>query len=338
MEPGSNFIHQLYHSLFGWTQSQAVVDRVVATGIRVVAILIGTLLIRRLLHTVADTYRRRIARDGFTEEEKRLATLASLAKTAISFLVVFIGATMILDELKVSIGPLLASAGVLGLAVGFGAQNLVRDVMSGFFVLLENWYREGDVIEVAGVSGTVERFGLRATVLRDQQGRVHYIPNGEIKLVSNLTQEWSQAQIDVGVAYKEDIDRVIAVLMSLCEELQKDPHYGPRILDTDVMGIERLDDSAVILRVILRTLPQERWTVAREFRRRLLKTFRTENIETPFPHLTIYLGSGQTLTSASAVPLVPDSAPPSSPVTATTSPTTMSPSPSPSPSGSPPAS
>src|SRR6187401_988524 len=126
MEPGSNFIHQLYHSLFGWTQSQAVVDRVVATGIRVVAILIGTLLIRRLLHTVADTYRRRIARDGFTEEEKRLATLASLAKTAISFLVVFIGATMILDELKVSIGPLLASAGVLGLAVGFGAQNLVR--------------------------------------------------------------------------------------------------------------------------------------------------------------------------------------------------------------------
>jgi len=316
MEPGSNLIHQIYESLFGWTRSQAAIAHLVATAARVLAILIGTLLLRRVLHTLADRYRRRIEHDGITEEEKRLATLASLAKTAISFLVVFVGATMILNELNVSIGPLLASAGVLGLAVGFGAQNLVRDVMSGFFVLLENWYREGDVIEVAGVSGTVERFGLRATVLRDQQGRVHYIPNGEIKLVSNLTQEWSQAQIDIGVAYKEDIDRVIVVLESLCREMQKDPLYGPRIMDTDVMGIERLDDSAVILRVTLRTQPQERWTVAREFRRRLLKTFRTENIETPFPHLTIYLGAGQTpppgspLAMSGAAPPASPSAPP----------------------------
>jgi moderate conductance mechanosensitive channel len=314
MEPGSNIIHQLYESLFGWTHSQAAVDRLVSTGVRVLLILIGTLVFRRVLHTIADRYRRRIEHDGLTEEEKRLATLVSLAKTAISFLVVFVGVTMILNELHVSIGPILASAGVLGLAVGFGAQNLVRDVMSGFFVLLENWYREGDVIEVAGVSGTVVRFGLRATVLRDQQGRVHYIPNGEIKLVSNLTQEWSQAQIDIGVAYKEDIDRVIAVLESLCQEIQKDPIYGPRILETDVMGIERLDDSAVVLRVTLRTQPQERWAVAREFRRRLLKTFRLEKIETPFPHLTIYMGGGET--PPPGLPLAASggtSAPPSAP-------------------------
>jgi moderate conductance mechanosensitive channel len=293
MEPGSNIIHQLYESLFGWTHSQAAIDRLVSTGARVLLILVGTFVVRRVLHKIADRYRRSIEHDGITEEEKRLATLASLAKTAISFLVLFVGVTMILNELHVSIGPILASAGVLGLAVGFGAQNLVRDVMSGFFVLLENWYREGDVIEVAGVSGAVERFGLRATVLRDQQGRVHYIPNGEIKLVSNLTQEWSQAQIDIGVAYKEDIDRVIAVLERLCQEMQKDPIYGPRITETDVMGIERLDDSAVVLRVTLRTQPLERWAVAREFRRRLLKTFRAEKIETPFPHLTIFMGSDQ---------------------------------------------
>ena len=314
MEPGSNLMHQLYESLFGWTHSQAAIDHLVGIAARILAILIGTLLIRRVLHTIADRYRRRIEHDGITEEEKRLATLVSLAKTGISLLVVFVGVTMILNELNLSIGPLLASAGVLGLAVGFGAQNLVRDVISGFFTLLENWYREGDVIEVAGVSGTVERFGLRATVLRDQQGRVHYIPNGEIKLVSNLTQEWSQAQIDIGVAYKEDMDRVIAVLVSLCEEMQKDPLFGSRILDTDVMGIERLDDSAVILRVTLRTLPQERWAVAREFRRRLLRTFRTENIEVPFPHLTIYLGAGQT-------------PPPGSPLTVSTAPSAATASP-----------
>jgi small conductance mechanosensitive channel len=316
MEPGSNIIHQLYESLFGWTRSQATLDRLVSTGARVLLILVGTFVVRRVLHKIADRYRRRIEHDGITEEEKRLATLASLAKTAISFLVLFVGVTMILNELHVSIGPILASAGVLGLAVGFGAQNLVRDVMSGFFVLLENWYREGDVIEVAGVSGAVERFGLRATVLRDQQGRVHYIPNGEIKLVSNLTQEWSQAQIDIGVAYKEDIDRVIAVLETLCQEMQKDPTYGSRIIETDVMGIERLDDSAVVLRVTLRTLPQERWAVAREFRRRLLKTFRLEKIETPFPHLTIFMGGAQApppglpLAASGGSPAPPSSPPP----------------------------
>jgi small conductance mechanosensitive channel len=285
----SNLSHQLYESLFGWTQSQVAVDRVVSRVVRVLLILACTLIVRRLLHAVADRYRRRIETNGLTEEEKRLATLMSLAKTAISLLVLFIGIAMILDEVGVSIGPLLASAGVLGLAVGFGAQNLVRDVMSGFFMLLENQYREGDVIEVAGVSGTVERFGLRATVLRDQQGRVHYIPNGEIKLVSNLTQEWSQAQIDIGVAYDEDIDRVIGVLERTCQNLVADPAFGPRILGSEVMGIERLDESAVVVRVTLRTQPQERWGVAREFRRQVLKAFRTSGIEIPFPHLAIRL-------------------------------------------------
>jgi len=215
---------------------------------------------------------------------------------------VFIGVTMILDEVNITVGPLLASAGVVGLAIGFGAQNLVRDVMSGFFMLSENQYREGDVIEVAGVSGTVERFGLRATVLRDQQGRVHYIPNGEIKLVSNLTQEWSQAQIDIGVAYEEDIDRVIAVLERICQELTEDPAHAARIFDSDVMGIERLDESAVIVRVTLRTQPQERWAVAREFRRRVLKAFRSAGIEIPFPHLSIRL-------SATAASRLTDSGP-----------------------------
>jgi small conductance mechanosensitive channel len=173
-------------------------------------------------------------------------------------------------------------------------------------MLSENQYREGDVIEVLGVSGTVERFGLRATVLRDQQGRVHYIPNGEIKLVSNLTQEWSQAQIDIGVAYEEDIDRVIGVLETLCREMTEDPAYASRIFASDVMGIERLDESAVIVRVTLRTQPQERWAVAREFRRRVLKAFRSAGIEIPFPHLAIRLSGvmASRLSEAGSVPAV----------------------------------
>jgi small conductance mechanosensitive channel len=285
----ANFLQQLSHSFFGWTRSPETVNQVVLTAVRVILILAATFVIKWVLHTLADRYRERLGANGITEEEKRRATLVSLAKTAISFLVAFIGVTMVLQELHVSIGPILASAGVVGLAIGFGAQNLVRDVMSGFFMLSENQYREGDVIEVLGVSGTVERFGLRATVLRDQQGRVHYIPNGEIKLVSNLTQEWSQAQIDIGVAYEEDIDRVIGVLETLCREMTEDPAYASRIFASDVMGIERLDESAVIVRVTLRTQPQERWAVAREFRRRVLKAFRSAGIEIPFPHLAIRL-------------------------------------------------
>jgi moderate conductance mechanosensitive channel len=288
----SNLLHELYQSLFGWTQSPATLNHVLATAARIVIIIIGTIVLRRVLHMLAERYRHKITADGLTEEEKRLATLASLTKTAISLLVLFIGVAMILDQLKISIGPLLASAGVVGLAVGFGAQNLVRDVVSGFFILLENQYREGDVIEVSGVSGTVQHFGLRATALRDQQGRVHYIPNGEIKLVSNLTQGWSRALIDIGVSYEADIDRVTAVLGDLCKEIENDRVYGSRVLESEVVGIERLDESAVIVRTALRTQPQERWAVARECRRRVLKTFREQKIEIPYSRMTIDFGSG----------------------------------------------
>ncbi len=227
MDPNLNLLEQLFESLTGWTRSQAALDRVVHTVIRILLIVTITIITRKILYAITKRIRRRMAVGGLSEEEKRAATLISLMRTVISVLLVFIAVTMILGELNISIGPLLASAGVLGLAVGFGAQNLVRDVVSGFFMLLENQFREGDVIETLGVSGKVERFGLRATVLRDQLGRVHYIPNGEIKLVSNLTQEWSQAQLDVTVAYQEDLDRVMSLLTTLCREMEADPDTCP---------------------------------------------------------------------------------------------------------------
>ena len=295
-----NFFEHLFQSLTAWTRDQAAVDQLVRTVARILLILIVTFLSRRILHAITDRIRHHMKADGLTEEEKRAATLISLAKTVISVLLTFIATTMILGELKISIGPLIASAGVLGLAVGFGAQNLVRDVVSGFFMLLENQFREGDVIETLGVSGRVERFGLRATVLRDQLGRVHYIPNGEIKVVSNLTQEWSQALLDVTVAYQQDLDRVFRLLAKICQEMEADPPFASRIMKSEVLGVERLTESGVVLRVLFRTLPLERWAVEREFRRRAVAELLAAGIEIPpYPVRSTYLPA------EAAVPALP---------------------------------
>jgi moderate conductance mechanosensitive channel len=310
LDPNLNFFEQLFESLTGWTRSQAALDHVVHTVLRILLIVTITIVCRKILYAITKRIRRRMAVGGLSEEEKRAATLISLMRTVSSVLLVFIAVTMILGELNISIGPLLASAGVLGLAVGFGAQNLVRDVVSGFFMLLENQFREGDVIETLGVSGRVERFGLRATVLRDQMGRVHYIPNGEIKVVSNLTQEWSQAQLDVTVAYQEDLDRVMSLLTTLCREMEADPILAPSILKSEVLGVERLTESGVVLRVMFRTLPLERWAVEREFRRRAVAMLLTAGIEIPpYPIRSTYLAPGEIPLST----LPPDAATPHPP-------------------------
>jgi len=277
----------------GWLGSQSVVHWLQTSGIRILIILLGAIVVRAVLRRIAAGAKRKMAADGvITEEEKRLATVIGLTQRGITVLVSILALAMILDEVGVPIGPLLASAGVAGLAIGFGAQNLVRDVVSGFFILVENQYREGDVIEAAGVSGRVEHFGIRATVLRDVTGRVHYIPNGEIKVMSNLTKGRSSAVIDIGVPYREDVDRVLAVLKELCIEMRADPEYGARISSAEVPGIERLDDSAVILRVVFETVPLEQWAIAREFRRRMLAAFKAHDIQIPFPSRTLYMGAG----------------------------------------------
>jgi small conductance mechanosensitive channel len=293
MQVNAGFWSGVANSLGGWLGSQSVTHWFRTSGIRILIILLGAIVVRAVLRRVAAGAKRKMAADGvITEEEKRLSTVIGLAQRAITVLVSILALAMILDEVGVPIGPLLASAGVAGLAIGFGAQNLVRDVVSGFFILVENQYREGDVIEAAGVSGRVEHFGIRATVLRDVNGRVHYIPNGEIKVMSNLTQGRSSAVIDVGVAYTEDPDRVLGVLKGLCAEMRADPAYAARISAAEVPGIERLDDSAVVLRVVLETTPLEQWAIAREFRRRLLAAFRAQGIDIPLPSRTIYIGAG----------------------------------------------
>lgn len=222
---------------------------------------------------------------ALTAQEQRTRTLTSLLRSMGRVIIFVIFLFMFLSAIGLDLGPLLAGAGVVGLAISFGAQSLVKDVISGLFILIENQFGVGDVVRIEGVSGAVERMTLRVVVLRDVHGVVHIVPNGEIKLVSNLTRTWARVVLDVGVAYKEDVDRVIAVMRDVGRELWDDEEWRPLLVDpVEVPGVERFDDSAVTIRLTAKTLPLKQWDVARELRRRLKRRFDAENIEIPYPH------------------------------------------------------
>ena len=226
-----------------------------------------------------------------TEAAKRAETLVRLLRQGVVIVVWVMFGLVILRQLGVEIGPILASAGVAGLAVGFGAQNLVRDVISGFFMILENQVRVGDVAIVNGTGGLVERVNFRTIVLRDLSGVVHVFPNGTVSTLANLTREWSAYVFDIGVAYKEDTDRVIQIMKQVGEELRDDVHFGRlMVADVEIFGVDAFADSAVIIKGRLKTLPIKQWEVGREFMRRIKKTFDREGIEIPFPHQSIYFG------------------------------------------------
>jgi small conductance mechanosensitive channel len=170
---------------------------------------------------------------------------------------------------------------------------LVKDVINGFFILLENNFRVGDVIKVGDVAGLVERMSLRVTVLRDLEGRVHVIPNGSIDVVTNMTKEWSRVMLNVGVAYKEDVDQVMSILKEVGDELYKDPDFSPLIMEPlEVLGLDDFADSAIVIKVIMKTQPLKQWAVGRELRRRIKREFDERGIEIPFPHTTLYMGEG----------------------------------------------
>jgi small-conductance mechanosensitive channel len=213
--------------------------------------------------------------------EQRAQTLGSLF-TNVAF--IFFVTVTLLTVLSafVNITPLLASVSVLGLAISFGAQSLVKDVISGTFILIEGQFGIGDVVRIGEIGGLVEKMTLRTTVLRDQHGAVHIIPNGEIKLVSNLTKTWSRAVIDVNIAYGEDVDRVMEVLRAIGADLQRDPAWAPLLLEPpEVLGIENLTDAGVLLKMTAKTLPLKQWDVSRELRRRIKKSFDDEKIQIP---------------------------------------------------------
>ena len=228
------------------------------------------------------------------ESAKRVGTLCRVFRHFGSVVISIVAAMLVMNELGISIAPVLATAGVAGIAIGFGAQSLVKDYFAGFFLLLEDQIRQGDVVSVAGVGGLVEEVTLRYVRLRDFDGHVHFVPNGEIKTVTNRTRDYAQAVIEVGVAYREDVDEALAVMREAGRELRADPAWGARILDeVEIVGVERWAESALILRCRLKVVGVEQWNVRREFLRRLKKAYDERGIEIPFPHLTLYAGQAK---------------------------------------------
>ncbi|HET6341794.1 MAG TPA: mechanosensitive ion channel family protein [Gemmatimonadota bacterium] len=265
--------------------------RVVGSALRVVAIL----LIGALAYVVLRVVRNRVGRmsieagPGTSDRLQRRKTLASVMTTAGLILIAAVTLMMVLDTVGLPLGPLLATAGVASLAIGFGAQTLVKDIIGGFFILLEDQYSIGDVVQTAGVDGVVEEVKLRTTILRDVHGTVHVVPNGEIRVLSNKTKGWSRAVLEIGVGYREDPDRVIAILEELAAEIAEDTVFGALLLETPtVPGVEAFGDSAVTIRMMAKTLPLKQWDVARELRRRIKHRFDAEGIEMPFPQRTVW--------------------------------------------------
>ncbi len=223
--------------------------------------------------------------------EKRVKTLTGMLRTICLTLVWVIGIVMSLDQIGLDITPILAGAGIVGLAVGFGAQNLVRDIINGFFMILENQIRVGDVGVVNGTGGLVEAISFRTITLRDQSGTVHIFPNGTVTTLANMTKDWSAYVMDIGVAYKEDTDRVVEVMREVGEDLRNDQQFGRKMLEPiEILGVDAFGESEVVIKARIKTLPIEQWSVGREYRRRLKKAFDREKIEIPFPHRTLYMG------------------------------------------------
>lgn len=227
------------------------------------------------------------------EDGQRIRTLSRAIRYTLTVVISLVGGMLVLSEIGISVAPILGAAGVVGLAVGFGAQSLVKDYFSGLFLLLENQIRQGDVVEAAGKAGVVEELTLRYLRLRDYGGIVHFIPNGEITLVSNMSIHYAYAVIDVGVGYAEDVDRVIRVMTGAGQALRLDPAFSERILaDLEIAGVEQWADSAVVIRCRFKVLPLEQWNVRREALKRFKAAFDEAGIEIPFPHRKLILQPG----------------------------------------------
>jgi len=265
-------------------------------GVRIVFVLGGAYVVTRVLHLLITRLRIFIVPEEgplaeLAERKKRAQTVSRLMKTLVSVVVMGIAGLMVLREVGVDVTPILTGAGIAGLAVGFGAQNVVRDVISGFFLILENHVRVGDVAIINGKGGLVENIRLRTIVLRGLDGTVHVFHNGAVTELSNMTKDFSYYVIDMGVAYKENVDHVADVLREVGEELRNDPKFSASILGPlEILGVDAFADSAVVIKVRIKTVALQQWNVGRELRRRIKNTFDAKGIEIPYPHLSVYYG------------------------------------------------
>jgi small-conductance mechanosensitive channel len=266
---------------------------------------IGVLILLALLaswgarHTIPRAVRLTLARQriddaetgeaiALEEQAKRSQTLSHVLVRTVEVTAVLLAGIVALGEAGFQLGPLIAGAGVVGLAIGFGAQSLVRDVLGGLFILFENQYTAGDSVNIAGIAGRVDGVTLRRTVLRDIDGIVHSIPNGEVRVSSNLTRGYARVNVDVSVAYATDLDRAREVVDAVGAELAADPEWGEKVLEAPtLLRVNALRDSGVELKVLGTVRPTTQWEVAGELRKRLKEAFDREGIEIPFPHQVV---------------------------------------------------
>ncbi|HTW17310.1 MAG TPA: mechanosensitive ion channel family protein [Nocardioides sp.] len=310
---------QVCNAALDWTGNDTVAevaDVLIGTPLAITGLVLLGLIIRWVLHKLVDRLVLRaeegvlpnrmggrftrhrpsggegsLARDVTTSTRRvqRAKTMGDLLKSIITGVLVAMFGTMVLSELGVNIAPIIASAGIIGLALGFGAQSLVKDFLSGIFMIVEDQYGVGDVVDVGEATGTIEAVSLRVTRLRDLNGTVWYVPNGEIMRVGNMSQNWSRAVVDVSVGYGEDLVRVQKVLAEIAHDLWNDDEFrGVVIEEPEVTGVELLAADAVHLRVLIKTLPNEQWSVARALRQRIKARFDHEGIEIPFAQRVVW--------------------------------------------------
>ncbi len=285
---------------FFGTSRGAVVEKLLNLGLIWLGAWLAYWVVRRIARRIIAA-----VDDGddstMTSAEKRGHTVAQLVRSVGRIGILAVALLLTLKVFITDIGPLLAGFGILGLAVSFGAQSLVKDVIAGFFILVENQFAVGDVIEAAGKGGTVERMTLRVVMLRDLRGVVHIVPNGQITTVSNLTRSWSRAVVEVGIGYGTDLDRALGVFRDELTSFRAEPSWKDRFEgDSDVLGVEELGEHGVVIRTTLRTVPGAQWEVAREFRRRIKNRLDAEDIEIPFPRRTVPVRHAATPPSGNA--------------------------------------
>lgn len=278
--------------LLNW--SEAIIPWLLSHGIKIVLIAVIAYVLKRIIHgVIVRAVRIAVRSEDYQSkeaEEKRENTLISLFTVTLQTLIVLIAGMMILEELGVQIGPMLAAAGIVGLAFGFGGQYLIRDIITGLFVIMENQYRIGDVVNINGIGGSVENITLRKTTLRDMNGTVHHIPHGEIKTVSNLTKDFSRVNMNLGISYNSNLEHVIAVVNEIGSQMAEDPQFKDSILKPiQFVRVDDFADSAIIIKMVGETKVLKQWEVAGEFRKRLKITFDKEGIEIPFPQRVLHI-------------------------------------------------
>jgi small conductance mechanosensitive channel len=288
----SNFINKFYDPAF----AEKVFGWLVTSGARILIIAVGAYVLMRIVNGAIGRFEkavsgRRVGYASAVDAEKRVRTLTALLRSIVFVLVLGVAVVMVLKELGMDIAPIIAGAGILGLAVSFGAQNLVRDIISGFFIIFEDQVRVGDAAVINGKSGTVEEIKFRTIAIRDLDGTLHIFPNSTITQLSNQSRGWSRYILDVRVAYGENLDYVIETLREIGKGLSGDKNYESLILEPmDVLGVDSFGPSEVVVRCLLKTLPQKQWGAGRELRKRIISGLIDRGIEIPYQNVSVFPG------------------------------------------------